>query len=55
MKNNMYVAPVFVHDIIVDVLGLNITSAEYEELFGDRNLFYYFIRRNIKYINDTCF
>lgn len=49
-----YMAAVFLRDILT-LYGLNETSKEFEELGHgiSRNVFYYVIYKNIKYLNDT--
>jgi hypothetical protein len=51
----MYSSSVFVNDILTDIFNLRLTSENYINIGGnikcDRNVFYYCISKNKKYLN----
>jgi hypothetical protein len=56
MSDNIYAGAIFVNDIIIDILKLNITSNRYKNLGVecDRNIFHTVVYRKTKYINEAC-
>lgn len=56
MIDNKYAGAIFVNDIITNVLKVNITSKDYDELCigSKRDIFYRAVYRKMKYLSETC-